>query len=213
MVRELVIPHWRRLEYAYRLTHIENISHILKFGLVHPTSVNMYSGYVPIGDSSIIKIREEELHHGYRLSDYIPFYFGPRSPMLFVIQNGWNGVTKYDAGDLVYCAVKIDTVTEQNMDCIFTDGHAVAAITEFYSKGRLTDLNTLVKVDDVFAKYWKDDSDLDLERRKQAELLVKDEIPPQYIAGFFVYNENAKQKLIEKGVPDDRIYVAPDYYF
>ena len=213
MAKVLVKPHWDKLVYAHRLTHIDNIPYLSKVGFVHPTSDKADPHYVPIGDASVIKVRDEELHQGHRLSDYIPFYFGPHTPMLFVIQNAYNGVKKQNAADIVHCAVKISTVIEQGWNCIFTDGHAVSGISEFYTKNDLKQLDELVKVEDVYAKWWKDDSDLDLARRKQAELLVKDEIPAQYIAGYFVYNDDAKQKMIEMGVDAQRICIAPEYYF
>ena len=68
-------------------------------------------------------------------------------------------------------------------------------------------------MEDVYAKYWIDDVDTDLNRRKQAELLVRDEIPAQFISGFFVYNERAKQRLETMGVDFSKICVAPEYYF
>lgn len=213
MARDLVRPHWDRLVYAHRLMHINNVPYLLRAGFVHPDSEGAYPNYIAIGDQSIIKVRKEELHHGYNLSDFIPFYFGPHTPMLYVIQNGLNGVQKFEAQDIVHCVIKIATVIEQDWDCIFTDGHAVTGITEFYTKDRLVDVNSLIKVEDVYARYWKDEYDLDLQRRKQAELLLKDEIPAQYIAGFFVYNETAKQNLVNMGVDAKRICVAPDYYF
>lgn len=213
MERQLVNPHWDKLVYAHRLTHIDNIPDILKVGFVHPTSKYSNPNFVPIGDPSIIRIRHNELHKGYRLSDYIPFYFGPRSPMLFVIQTGFNGVKKHLPDDVVYCVVKIPTIIEQGWECVFTDGHAVTGITEFYTKEQLKDIDNIIKVEDVYAKFWKDENDLDLTRRKQAELLIKDDIPPEFIAGFFVYSSVSKSKLISFGVDDSRICVAPDYFF
>lgn len=213
MARELVKPHWDKLVYAHRLTHIDNIPDILNVGFVHPSSGKANPNYVSIGDTSIIKVRDEDLHQGHQLSEYIPFYFGPHTPMLLVIQSGWNGVKKWNPEEIVYCVVKISTIIEQDLDCIFTDGHAVAGITEFYTKTDLTRLDELEKVEDVYARYWKDELDVDLGRRKQAEILLKNEIPAQYIAGFFVYNEEAKQKMESMGFDSSRICVAPEYYF
>lgn len=213
MPRELVKPCWKKLVYAYRLTHIENIPHILQAGLVHSDSPKASSKYVPIGDNAIIQIRHNGLYKGYRLSDYIPFYFGPRSRMLYVIQNGFNGVTKVAPEDIVYCVLKIEVVIEQGWDCIFTDGHAVTEITQFYTKKDLPNLNNIIKIEDVYAKYWSDENDLDLSRRRQAELLIKDEILPQYIAGYFVYNEEAEQRLVNLGITQGQICIVPQYYF
>lgn len=213
MERQLVKPHWDVLMYAHRLTHIDNIPYLQKVGFVHPSSPSADPKYVAIGDQSIIKVREEELHHGYKLSDYIPFYFGPHSLMLYVIQMGYNGVNKYHPDDIVYCVVKLTTVIEEDWDCIFTDGHAVSGITEFFTKEQLKEVDKYVKVEDVYAKFWKDETDIDLVRRKQAELLIKNEIASDFICGYFVYSENAKEKMISMGVEAKKIYIAPEYYF
>jgi hypothetical protein len=122
-------------------------------------------------------------------------------------------VKKVAPNDIVYCVLKIDIVIEQGWDCIFTDGHAVTEITQFYTKKDLPNLNNIVKVEDVYAKYWNDETDLDLSRRRQAELLIKDEILPQYIAGYFVYNEEAKQQLVNFGVNQGQVCIVPQYYF
>lgn len=211
-MRDIIRPYYGKLVYVHRLVHIDNVPHILANGLVHPNSKNADPSYVPIGDQAIISIRKE-LHNGYTLSDYIPFYFGPRGPMLYVIHKGLNDVHPYPQEELVYILIKIETVIEQGWECIFTDGHAITAITSYYRKDDLSRVNELVKAEDVYAKYWKDDDDLDLTRRKQAELLIKDEIPFIFIAGFFVYNENARDKLIKMGVNHNRIIVEPRYYF
>ncbi len=65
----------------------------------------------------------------------------------------------------------------------------------------------------IFEKYWNRDDDRDLKRRKEAELLVKDELSSQYICGFVVYNDEAKNKLISMGVGENSIVVKPSYYF
>lgn len=52
-----------------------------------------------------------------------------------------------------------------------------------------------------------------IENEKKAELLFKDEIPPQFIVGFLVYSEKALEKMISFGIPKDRIIVKPEYYY
>jgi hypothetical protein len=80
--------------YLFRMTHVENIPHILQHGITHVDSVNQNQQYAPIGDSGLINTRHRfVLPNGNKLGDYIPFYFGYRMPMLYVIQKGFNGVT------------------------------------------------------------------------------------------------------------------------
>lgn len=78
--------------YLYRMTHIGNIPHILSHGIVHSTSPKANPDYIAIGDKSLIDCRKsktvEVAGEKIVLGDYIPFYFGVRMPMLYVIQHG-----------------------------------------------------------------------------------------------------------------------------
>jgi hypothetical protein len=40
--------------YLYRMTHIENIPHILQYGITHSSSRNSNPNFKPIGDVSLI---------------------------------------------------------------------------------------------------------------------------------------------------------------
>jgi hypothetical protein len=44
----------------YRMTHIENIPHILKYGITHRKSINSNPNFVNIGDLSLIENRENK---------------------------------------------------------------------------------------------------------------------------------------------------------
>lgn len=46
--------------YIYRMTHIENIPHILSYGITHKNSPNRNPNYIDIGDLQIIKTRAEK---------------------------------------------------------------------------------------------------------------------------------------------------------
>lgn len=201
------------LKYAFRITHIDNIPHILKNGLVKADSPLHDENYVPIGDPQIIGLRGDIEVKGYRIGDYIPFYLGPRSPMLYVIQHGYNGVQRVEPEKIVYCVIRLDDLINNNIDCIFTDGHAVSFLTSFYSRNKLNSINEIVKFDDVYSSQWNSEEDLDLKRRKEAELLIKNDLPVNFLRGFVVYNNKAKDFLIEKGVADNMIAVMPSYYF
>jgi hypothetical protein len=133
--------------------------------------------------------------------------------MLYVIQHGYNGVARVEAENLVYCVIRLDDLIHDNIDCLFTDGHALSAFTLFYQKNMLTRIDEIVKYDDVFSSQWNIEEDLDLKRRKEAELLVRQDLPAQYVRGFVVYNEIAKQRLISLSVAPEKIVAVPGYYF
>lgn len=203
-----------QIKYAFRMTHIDNIPQILLRGFVHATSLDADPNYISIGDSSVIKVREQKIvRKDLTIGDYIPFYFGVRSPMLFVIQRGFNGVKQFPPEELVYCVIRIKDIITARIDCLFTDGHALNSITQYYDGRELTRLDEIVRRKDVFASYWVDEYDRDLKRRKEAELLIRDDLPPKFIKGFVVYNENVRDRLMGMGVVADRIVVNREYYF
>lgn len=201
-----------RIQYGFRITHIDNIPYIENTGFVLASSHLASTSYKPIGDKNVIDKRKTTID-GIDLTQYIPFYFGPRSIMLYVIQHGYNGVEKQLPENVVYCVVKIEDIIKNKVQCIFSDGHALSAFTKFYGSNQLSNLNEIISFDDVYAKYWNSEEDLDLKRRKEAELLVKEKLPSEFICGFIVYNESAKLKLLGFGIDSRRVVVKPEFYF
>lgn len=128
--------------------------HVMKYGLVHNDSPFASDSFVPIGDMSVMDARStKQLPDGSFLSEYIPFYFGPRSPMLYNIQNGNGILTKKEPDEIVYCVIRIEDVINSDLHCVFTDGHALNNMSKFYSKSDLQRLDSLVKMEDVYATY------------------------------------------------------------
>ena len=77
----------KHIRYAFGILHKDNMPHVMKYGLVHNDSPFASDSFVPIGDMSVMDARStKQLPDGSFLSEYIPFYFGPRSPMLYNIQ-------------------------------------------------------------------------------------------------------------------------------
>jgi hypothetical protein len=196
------------------MTHIENIRHVLQYGITHFSSPNANPAFVPIGDSSIISTRSQfVLDNGRLLGEYIPFYFGARMPMLYVIQKGYNLVQPTPAHDIVYCVTTVQKIMERNLEYIFTDGHAVDSFSTQYGIESIENIDTLLDMHAINAKYWKDEKDLDLKRRKEAEFLVLGDIPATAVLGYLVYNEPAKQKLLTFGVTEAMVHIKPQSYF
>lgn len=206
----------KKLQYAFRLVHIDNIPHILEHGLVRSDSPNANPNYVPIGDKLVIEKRRNrllEISSWKKIGDFIPFYFGPRSPMLYVIQHGYNGVKRIEAEKIVYCVIRLDDIIRDGIECYFTDGHVLNGLTQVFQGSLLNRVDEFVQYNEVFAYRWDDDENLDLKRRKEAELLLKNDLPLQYIKGFVVYNLEAKQLLLSMGVDEKKVVVKPNYYF
>jgi len=66
--------------YIYRMTHIENIPHIIENGITHRDSNKSNQNYKPIGDNSLIGTRDQFLMpNNDLLGEYIIYTFLFRS--------------------------------------------------------------------------------------------------------------------------------------
>ncbi len=199
--------------FLFRMTHIQNVPHILEYGITHSKSLNANNSYQSIGDNSLISNRDSfEMPNGQTLGEYVPFYFGPRMPMLYVVQHGFNGVPAVTPENIIYCVSSVAKIIEQKLDFVFTDGHAIDSFSSFYNQSDITEIENIIDKKAISCRYWKDEKDLDLKRRKEAEFLVSNDIPREALIGFYTYNEKAGNKMIEFGIKE-KIIVKPAYYF
>lgn len=177
--------------FLFRLTHVNNVPYTLKNGIWTASSPNADPQFVPIGDKSIITSRTVmpvKVAPGGNLEDYIPFYFGARSPMLYVIMHGHNGVTKRHQSEIVYLVVPFSRIKDCGAKWIFTDGNARDFASQHYNQE-----NDFQHLDweVIGSQDWQNrDSDFDRKRRKQAEFLVLDHVPATCISHIIVYDEN-----------------------
>ena len=200
--------------YLFRMTHIENIPHILKYGITHPESEFANRGYIGIGDQTIIETRKDKvLIDDMKIGDFIPFYFAYRTPMLYVIQNGFNGLDKILPSNIVYCVTSIEKIIESKNDYLFTDGHPLNRLTTIHTKDEIEDLYEIIDKKAIKSIQWSDENDLDLKRRKEAEFLLLGDLGIDSVVGFVVYDEKAKNKMIDFGVQESKIAIRKDYYY
>lgn len=200
--------------YLFRMTHIANIPHILQNGITHSTSVNANPDFIPIGDGSLIAARNNfPLNNGRRLGEYIPFYFGVRTPMLYVVQKGLNMVKPTPAEKIVYCVSSVQRIIDLNLDFVFTDGHAVDRFSSQYTAADIQNIDAILDKNAINAKYWGDENDLDIKRRKEAEFLVLGDIAQEGILAFITYNKNAKDTVINFGADVANVQIKSEFYF
>lgn len=211
--------------YIYRMTHIENILHILEYGVTHKNSLNANSNYVTIGDTSLIGTRvtkQVNINNGNQfqsygkiiLGDFIPFYFGVRMPMLYVMQYGGNFVERATPPEnIVYVVCKLSNIISTTSTYYFSNGHATDVFTLFYDKTKISELPTIINWNAIKMRYWGGEENLEAKRLKQAEFLVAGDISANLLTGFVCYNEIAKQRLIDMGIDPDKIKIYPQAYF
>jgi hypothetical protein len=211
----------------YRITHIENIPHILQYGITHKDSINKNPDYKNIGDLSLIDTRSKKIVKidngefdanrsivSINLGDFIPFYFGVKMPMLYVAQHGGNFVENATSpADIIYLGCAVSKIISSNLNFYFSDGHATDMLTTFYDKSKINELVNIVNWDAVKSSYWGGNVNLNIKRKKQAEFLVSGDLSQDFITAFGCYNEKAKDKLTSYGVSNEKIKIIPQAYY
>lgn len=147
------------------------------------------------------------------LHDYVPFYFAPRSPMLYTINRGNVPGCPNGQRDVIYLVTSAESIKNSGLDYVFTDGHGIMEVTRFFD-----DLNSLDQVDwDIMrARYWRDtNEDGDRRRRRQAEFLVHERMPLDLLAAIGVRNQS-QVALVRAAMPsctDVKVLVKPEWYY
>lgn len=213
--------------YIYRITHIENIPHILNYGITHRDSHYRNTKYRNIGDMSLIDTRSKRVvtidngqfeikdsNKSITLGNYTPFYFGVRMPMLYVAQQGGNFVEQpTKPAEIVYLSISLQKLILTGVDFFFTDGHATDNLTSFYDKTKISELGNIIDWTAIKSRYWGGGENLNAKRKKQAELLISGDLEPKLIMGMGCYNEEAKKRLISMGVSQEKIKIIPQSYY
>lgn len=207
--------------WLYRFIHLDNLDLLLRRGGLHAPNSTPDDGlvYHTIHDETVQAGRHVTTIPcglGGTVHDYVPFYFGPHSPMLLQLKTGQ--VEGYDEGQrpLIYLVTTVEIVQAGGASFVFSDGHGLAALTDWYD-----DLSELGEVDweMVKQKYWADTAeDTDRQRRKQAEFLVHQFLDWSLIKGVAVIDDGVKQRVeavlaahLHQHLPPVR--VLPGWYY
>jgi hypothetical protein len=184
--------------YMFRIVHRDNIPWILDHGLHCKNSPTRDPNYVAIGNADLISRRHNHpvpSAPGGTLSDYVPFYFTPFSPMMDNIKTGWGGIRKRENDEIVILVSSVPLLVSRGVSFLFTDRHAYLAAAQFYSTlERLDqiDWNMLQRRD-----FKNDPDDPSKKERYQAEALVHKHLPVESLSGFACYNDACVQTVKE----------------
>jgi len=190
-----------KVNYLYHMTHINNLSSIFRQGLV--SNHKAHSSQIVNKDISDpdVQQRRERIDPIYNLSihSYVPLYFNPRNPMLFVRKKMQKSIALlvFDANSIFY-----------RKGVIFSDGNAASNPTKFYSS--LNDLNKLDWNCIYAASYWNDFSDG--KRKRCAEVLVPNKIEFNKVVKILVYDYNAINQ-VKSRINNYQVEVVKDDQF
>lgn len=205
----------------YHITHVDNLAAIARTGLRSDAEILARGGPAQvIGMSGIKRRRLEELpvrcHPGTKVGDYVPFYFCPRSIMLFVIHRANHPELTYRGGQgpIIHLEADLHRVAEwaenEREPWAFSLSNAGAYYAAF--RKSLADLDQL-NWDDILATDFRSP---DVKEHKQAEFLVHRRLPFDLIERIGVPTgaiQAQADEALRNGLHNPRIEVRPEWYF
>ena len=169
------------------MTHFDNFESILQAGELR--SYNLMNQGVP----AYTNISNEDVQSGRAnivvpptgkpLHDYVPLYFGNRTPMVAVNKN----VNE----KIIFLRFSLNILALG--DIVITDGNARSGSTVFKSYTQLNDLDIL-KPSSINTVYYAHDPEI--KRQKQAELLIPDRLSITHLLDIICFSQNTRIALL-----------------
>ncbi len=184
----------------YHITHMDNLFDIIRECRLWSDAQKIAQGFVNanIGMNAIKQRRltlPVDCWTGTHVGEYVPFYFCPRSVMLYLLYMSNHPDLTYHGGQgpIVHLVARLRDVVEwtnnNDVKWAFTATNAGARYTIFYN-----DLSSLDEID------WRavdatDFRDSEIKEGKQAEFLVFDSLPWELVTGIGVQNKTVSDKV------------------
>ena len=203
----------------YHITHVQNLQSIIDCDGLGSTK------WLQANSATCTSIAYETIQDqrattpvrcgpGGTLHDYVPFYFAPRSPMLYTISRG--NVANCMGGQeaVLHLVSSAQAVESAGLQFVFTNGHGIMALTDFFED--------LIQLDEVdwplmSARLWNDTvTDPDRKRRRQAEFLVREFFPLTLVHEIGVKTSTMKTKvedILRSMSYSLRVKVVPSWYY
>ena len=187
----------------YHITHVDNLARIVRGQKLWSDANRIERGLEStlVGMSSIKKRRLHELevpcNPGTKVGECVPFYFCPRSIMLYILRMGNHPDVTYRGGQgpILHLVADLNRVVEwatrSDVKWAFSTRNAGARLTEFYNS-----LQDLDKVD-WNAVEATDFRDPVVREGKQAEFLVRSSFPWTLIERVGVLTEEMRVRVDE----------------
>lgn len=166
----------------WHMTHRDNIASILRSGLLnHNEAYQLNPDRVDISNNSVQKLREVvEPHYGRKLHDYVPLYFNPRNPMLYVLKDVQKEI----------CLIEISLSALFENKYLISDGNAASYGTKIYKS---LDQLSLLPWEVLDSEYWS--TFPDGKRKRCAEVLIYPKIEPKHIKLIHCYSSETMSIL------------------
>lgn len=166
--------------YLYHFTHVEHLPSLVDHGLLSDTGAQQHQlVQVDVGDQRVKERRRRRsvpVAPWGVVADYVPFYFAPRSPMMYKIHKG--SVPTYDKGcdDLVYLVTTVERLMAEQLSLVFTDRNAAMSVAAFTND--LAEMEHMIDWPLMRARMWHNTAEEpDRMERRMAECLVHQHVP------------------------------------
>jgi len=177
----------------YHITHVENLASIISDGCIWSDARTLQNqGVVKIGMSEIKRRRLEDIrlssHPELHVGECVPFYFCPRSIMLYMISRQNHPELQYKGGQepIVHLEADLKKVVnwaeKNNKRWAFTLSNAGAYY--FEDRASLQNINEL-DWNAINSTSWHE-----CREKKQAEFLIEEKFPWNLVDRIGIYSEN-----------------------
>lgn len=186
----------------YHITHVDNLVSIAAAGCIEADGrrAGQGGGQTSIGMTEIKRRRLHEIHVSChpdtRVGEYVPFYFCPRSIMLYILYKGNHpDLTHYRDGQGPVLHLQVDMEAAVNwadrngVRWAFSDRNAGSYYAEFYKN-----ISELGKIDWT-AITSNDFRDPLIKDGKQAEFLIHDTCPWELVEKVGVMNGKIRNRV------------------
>lgn len=207
--------------YIYHIVHVDKLASIIGDGHLWSDAEarNRNAPGTVVGMQSIKDRRLNKVltsHHGLRVGHCVPFYFCPRSIMLYLLHRGNHQGVTYRGGQepIIHLVSEIHQAAAwadgEELRWAFTLSNASATYTEDRSDlGSLDEINWQA----VKARIWNDPA---IKEGKQAEFLVEDRFAWVQIIGIGVMTKqvgNQVTRILAGGAHRPTVKVKRDWYY
>lgn len=206
----------------FHITHLDNLKSIASSRQLISDAKRIQSGLSCslVGMSTIKKRRLEEIevscHSGTTVGEYVPFYFCPRSIMLYILHRGNHPDLNYRDGQkpIVHLQADLKSVIswaiQNRVKWSFSNCNASARYAKFFNN-----YNDLSQIDwDAVAS--TNFQPADIKEKKQAEFLVFDVFPWTLVEKIGTINNNVATQALSslRGIMHQpNVSVEPTWYF
>lgn len=206
---------------VFHMTRIERLPSVIEHGLLPDNECRQrqVTG-VEIGYDHLKRrraLRAVPCGVGGTLADYVPFYFAPRSPMLYAITRGLVSAEAACTEQIVYLMSSTQTLRGAGLTVIASNRHAELDYADMTEHDGDLDNNDFIDWPLMTAVYWNNTpEDPDRKERRQAECLVHPRVPWQVIEGIATKTERARaqvQTLLGAAGVSTRVVVSAEWYF